>query len=262
MNNNRIQVAASCILGLPYKKPVVYLHGGASNKTSGRCFEMLSVYGHDVWLCDSPGHGHSGHYTQKDCSIEQLAIMNFEFFKALGIRSPILAGHSLGGMISLQYALLYPNDVSGLILLGTYDASPNQGNKKISTEQLISLVQKAKKKYVPGVVHDLSQLNPMSEENIIDAGLVSTHPESLEKLINAVLKFDVRKQIQETANFPPTLILAGEEDGVMTPPMAAELQARIKGSQLEITDGAHNFLVQNPDGVKAALRKYYKYLFE
>ena len=36
---------------------------------------------------------------------------------ALGIEDPILVGHSWGGAIALAYALLYPDDVSALVLL-------------------------------------------------------------------------------------------------------------------------------------------------
>lgn len=257
-----IDTAMSLHPGSMYKEPVMYLHGGASTSSSGKVLvEFCMKKRHTILTPDLPGNGYSGPLINGKYNVEYLAEIYFEILQQKGISSAVLAGHSLGGMISLQYALLYPNNVSGLILLGTYDASPTKGNKNISREQLLSLVQKAEEKYKPGVVHDLSELDPMSEERIIEAGLESTHPESLERLIHAVLNFDVREQIRESHNIPPTLIFAGSEDRIMTVKMARRMQRRIKCSKLEIATGEHNFLLQNPEAVKKALEKHYDYLF-
>jgi len=71
-----------------------------------------------VLLIDRPGHGWSdpldveGGETPESQAIAINQALNF-----LGVDKPILVGHDVGGTVALAYALSYPEDVGGLVLI-------------------------------------------------------------------------------------------------------------------------------------------------
>jgi pimeloyl-ACP methyl ester carboxylesterase len=101
-------------------RPVIVLvHGVAANlhdqefavgdRLSGR---------YRVMLVDRPGHGWSTPGAGADgASPRGEAALLHEGLQRLGVTSFVLVGHSWGGTLAAAYALDYPQDVSGLILL-------------------------------------------------------------------------------------------------------------------------------------------------
>lgn len=94
--------------------PVLLLHGlfGAGDNL-GRLAKHLA--GHfEVHLLDNRNHGASFH--SKDMTYELMAqdVMNYIEHHQLGFVS--LFGHSMGGKISMQTALLWPNQIKRLIV--------------------------------------------------------------------------------------------------------------------------------------------------
>jgi 3-oxoadipate enol-lactonase len=67
---------------------------------------------------DQRGHGESGAppgpYTREDLAADVLGLLD-----ARGLERSILVGHSMGGIVSMTTALLYPERIAGLVLLGT-----------------------------------------------------------------------------------------------------------------------------------------------
>jgi pimeloyl-ACP methyl ester carboxylesterase len=99
-------------------RPVVLIHGNP-----GSCHDWTRLYAamagrFCVFAFDRPGHGHSdrpqnnGHVTAE----VQAGLLNSALHK-LGVERPILVGHSWGGALALIYALSYPEELSGLVLL-------------------------------------------------------------------------------------------------------------------------------------------------
>ncbi|HRO08467.1 MAG TPA: alpha/beta hydrolase [Saprospiraceae bacterium] len=98
------------------KQTIIFIHGLASYipawkkniedlKTSYRCIAI-----------DLPGYGRSskGNY---DVSMDFFADAISDFCQKLNIQKVILAGHSMGGQISIATALKYPDLVDKLILI-------------------------------------------------------------------------------------------------------------------------------------------------
>lgn len=67
---------------------------------------------------DQRGHGDSGAptgpYTREDLAADVIGTLD-----ARGIERAILVGHSMGGIVSMATALLHPDRIAGLVLLGT-----------------------------------------------------------------------------------------------------------------------------------------------
>lgn len=98
--------------------PLVLLHGA---NTSARDFAASIAPGlavdHHVVAIDRPGYGYSDRSTGAAMPAEQARAMH-EVIKALGMQRPTIVGHSFGGAVALAYALAYPSEVSGVVLLG------------------------------------------------------------------------------------------------------------------------------------------------
>ena len=67
---------------------------------------------------DQRGHGESG-APPGPCTRADLAADVVGLLDTLTIERAVLVGHSMGGIVSLATALLYPDRVAGLVLLGT-----------------------------------------------------------------------------------------------------------------------------------------------
>ena len=91
-----------------------------------------------VTRLDQRGHGQSGAppgpYTRADLASDVAAVLDAE-----GIDQTILVGHSMGGIVAMETALLYPDRIAGLVLIGTtsecrekiadwYERSPSPEN--------------------------------------------------------------------------------------------------------------------------------------
>lgn len=104
-------------------KPVVMVHGlAASLHDWDDLFPELSANGYAGYALDLTGHGESEkpldhtHYTFQNLYHDFSAWLD-----SLGLPEPFpLIGHSLGGGLSLQYALMNPQKVSGLVLVNPF----------------------------------------------------------------------------------------------------------------------------------------------
>ena len=98
-------------------RPVVLIHGNP-----GSCQDWSRLYlpisnRYRAVAFDRPGHGHSERPNHRPITVEVQAEMLHAALRQLGIERPIIVGHSWGGSLALVYALEFPAEVSGLVLL-------------------------------------------------------------------------------------------------------------------------------------------------
>ena len=168
-----------------------------------------------------------------------------------GYKDIILGGHSLGGGIAQLYALTYPRDLKGLMLIGTG----------------------ARLRVLPDTLSTLRNLigNESAWREFIEAAPQPTDPilrsirEMRHKIGPAVMlsdllccdKFDIMGRVHEIKL--PTLIVVGTQD-VSTPVKYSQyLQNKIDGSKLVIIQGAtHNIMIDKPDELNRAISEFLK----
>lgn len=97
--------------------PLVLLHGLADDKSSfvGAAAKLTGRF--RVILPDLPGHGDNARDGGRDYSILGQVRNLQAFFGAMGLTRFHLGGNSMGGHISLAYAIHHPDRVEKLILL-------------------------------------------------------------------------------------------------------------------------------------------------
>jgi pimeloyl-ACP methyl ester carboxylesterase len=106
-------------LGAADAPPVVLLHGAGVNLEDMRLAlgERLAA-SYRVILIDRPGHGWSDRPGgSADAAPARQAELIHQALMRIGVTRAILVGHSWSGALATAYALAYPQNVSGLVLL-------------------------------------------------------------------------------------------------------------------------------------------------
>lgn len=80
----------------------------------------LAAEGYRTVAFDRPGFGHSTRPRDRDWTPWAQAAVLRAACARLGLRRPILAGHSLGALVALALALDHPDAVGGLVLVSGY----------------------------------------------------------------------------------------------------------------------------------------------
>ena len=157
------------------------------------------------------------------------------FIKARRYKDVVICGHSMGGAIAQLYALKYPDELKGLILMGT-GARLKVGQERLEKAQDISdpasMWVDSQKEYFKGVEPDLYQLLVQRAAQIgPDVGL------------NDLLccdRFDVMSEVSKI-NLP-TEIIAGSIDELTPVKFADYLATNISNSQEHVIQGGDHFL--------------------
>ena len=96
--------------------PVVFLHGLAGDATHWVHVAPRFTATHRVLCMDLPGHGES-EAPHGPLSVRLYAEQVHALLERLGIERTAIVGHSLGGMVAAELALLVPGRVSQLVLV-------------------------------------------------------------------------------------------------------------------------------------------------
>ncbi len=154
----------------------------------------------------------------------------------------ILAGQSMGGAVALSYALAYPADVGGLVLMGTgARLRVNPGFLKTLSDN----VEKPPSWYREIILPMYGGVDAAVRDMILERTClfpVRTH-------LNDFLccdRFDIMERIPEIAL--PVLLVCGGRD-IMTPVKYSQYLAdRIPGSRMVILpDAGHMIFLEKPD---------------
>jgi len=223
---------------------LVFVHGaGESHKVwtyqTNRFTDALAI--------DLPGHPDG----EGENTIEGYAAFVDEFLTQRDLSSVILAGHSMGGAITLRLALKAPSYLKGIVLVAT--------GAKLRVTSLILEGVKADfvnaTKLIMNYAFSPEAPNWLKEESLRE--LQQIRPEVVLGDFEACNKFDTMNDIQRIKI--PGLIVCGSED-MLTPVKYSEyLGKNILGSRLVVIQGAgHMVMIEKPDQVNTAIEEFLK----
>ena len=132
---------------------IVLLHGFLESREVWKNFARRLSKEFQVIIIDLPGFGDSdtlGHTH----SMDDMASAVHKVLKTLNINSSIMAGHSMGGYVTLAYAEKYPRTLKGFILFHSQAAADSK-EARSNRDRTISLVEKDHYGFIKNFIPDL-----------------------------------------------------------------------------------------------------------
>lgn len=202
----------------------------------------------------------SGAYTTKMLAEDASALLD-----ALQIQTANIVGISMGGMISQQLALNFPQKVKKLVLGCTYAVPEKEmddlivssiktlfGNGNLTVEQIAASKNVDMKLILPymmsltlspSFIEKNKALIDMMVEEVLREGL---SVEGFFGQLQAVRAHDTLSELHKIKS--PALVITGDEDRLIPPRCSDEIASRIQGAKLvKIKGGSHGFNFEQPD---------------
>jgi pimeloyl-ACP methyl ester carboxylesterase len=112
-------------------RPVLLLHGNPGFVQDWSAVVPLLAAHYRVFAFDRPGHGASSRSSARHVTPDVQARLIHAALHRLNVECPIVVGFSWGGGLSLIYALQYPGQTCGLVLI-TPRAFPDEGSRSLA----------------------------------------------------------------------------------------------------------------------------------
>jgi len=207
-------------------EPLILLHGLSASVAWWHWNLPAVAANYRVYAIDlfSPSPRALSHFALEETADRLAAWMDVH-----AIRSANLVGHSMGGYIAASLAAEHPELVAKLVLVNAATFFPQEG-PKLDPARLI--------RWLPTFPPLLA---PILLRDAIRAG-----PVALWEASRDLLGSDLRPKLELIA--APTLVVWGDQDGLLPVELAHELHDRVPHSQLRIIEGVgHNPMWEAPE---------------
>jgi pimeloyl-ACP methyl ester carboxylesterase len=218
-------------------RPIVFVHGWAATKRfwEGQTRRLSSNF--RIIALDLRGHGESYKDADLDYSAGRMIKDILELMNTLGIRKPLLVGHSLGGVLAAHCAIEI--GASGLVITGV--SQKNQA-------PLLRLRILMKMRWLAEKVVTPRMFAPGTDEKLLDfvrnesakspAGVLV---EVMKQTTGSVLpSFQEHREI-------PLLVIAGEFDSIVPIVSQKKMSEELGGAFKMIEGAGHNLMLEKPD---------------
>jgi len=248
--------------------PVVLVHGlGSSLHEWDPVIPALVEAGYRAYACDLPGHGESpkpgdpGQY-QIQAVVDRLV----SWIDGLSLEEPfILAGHSLGGYLSLKFALQVPSRLRGLLLIDPL-YSPEQIPGLV---RLLPRLLEAGEKVIQTVPDDLLlalmklHITPSSRLPVTvreqEAADIKRASPWIMRMLESV--YTLQPELEQVEL--PVLVIWGDQDRSLSPKSFPPLIAGLPKAQGRRMAGCgHHPHLERPEEVNAAIKTFLAELFK
>jgi pimeloyl-ACP methyl ester carboxylesterase len=256
-------------------RPVVMIHGtdGVLQDFTYTILDSVATFALAIAF-DRPGHGYSGRPDDDPLTLQLNARLIHDAVGELGLSDPIVVGHSYGTAVALKYALDYPHDLSGLVLLSpaVYADGLPVGKKGASFLMGIPnwpiigpllkhcLIAPLFGYFVPHGLKSSFAPNPESKEYSAVMAALMPRPGEFGAFAdeNSLYAHGLNEQSPLYSDIKtPTVIIAGDSDQIAVPSEeAVRLANAMPHAQLiMLHDVGHMVHYARPDVVTEAIRR-------
>jgi pimeloyl-ACP methyl ester carboxylesterase len=222
---------------------LIFLHG------SGGCKEAWHHqvgFFDDADAVDLPGHPEGEPCTSIDEYVEWLRA----YIQERNYENVVLVGHSLGGAIAFLYALEYPDDLEGIVSVGS------GARLRVHTVYLEEL-EKAignPARFVKFQDIGWELVDPELAQVVKRRG-IENGPGVMLNDLRACNEFDIMNRLGEIG--VPTLALCGSDD-IMTPPKYSHhlVEKLPEARAVVIPGGTHMVFAEKPEEVNSAIAEF------
>ncbi len=232
--------------------PILILHGwNLSAAKFDPLVSELNIRGYKVYCPDLPGFGKSK-IPDKPHTLSDYIQFVINFLKKNKLNKIIIIGHSFGGRIGIKFASEYSQHIEHLILTGAPGINP------VPKGKILLFLYLAKIGKIIMSLPILSNLTAVMRKILYKAAGASDFYHTNEKMretFKNVIKEDLTSYMKKIKS--KTLLLWGENDGIVPLSIARKMQDMIHNSRLEILPNTrHGAPWTNPELFANMVEKY------
>jgi pimeloyl-ACP methyl ester carboxylesterase len=134
--------------------PVILIHGYMETSEIWESFGERLSDEFRVIAIDLPGHGRSESFSDTH-TMELMSGVVKELLDSAGIRKTVLAGHSLGGYVTLAFLERYPEYLSGYCLFHSHPMSDTEQAKEKRKSEIAAVLEGKKDQIYPGNIEKM-----------------------------------------------------------------------------------------------------------
>lgn len=230
---------------------VVLIHGWSSFKEIWWS-TMLALAPHmRAFAPDMPGHGDTP--LQGSVQMRQVAARVVRFCAARRLDKIVLVGHSMGGNVALELALAHPELLERLVLV---DPAAQPGDMPAYTRSYLdplsgwatlrASIALARPLDILGQRVPHAHGGGLVRPAIRRAGYLARHdPDALRALLDSLFANPIGPRMAGLRL--PTLVISGEFDPLVPPPLSQQVARAIPGARYAVVRGAaHNPMDERP----------------
>ncbi len=238
---------------------LIFVHGSGG---TGVVWKHQTEFFRDADAPNLPGHLSEG---EPRTSVKDYAAWLHDYVTANGYATPVIAGHSLGGAIALQYALDYPDEIGGLVSVGSGARLRVAPHVLAAIEKGIEAPQPWLREFVAtqllaveDVVFDVTARRAGLDRSLREQILSDMAQVGASVQLNDFLcceRFDVMQKVHEIQT--PTLALCGSADVFTPPKYAAYLVEHMPNATMVVIEGGtHHFFAEKPEQTNRAISHF------
>jgi len=246
---------------------IVLLHGGGQSAHTWDACCLLLARRYRCCALDQRGHGDSDWSADGDYGFDDHARDVAAFIDALGLRSPLLMGMSMGGINAIAYATRHAATLRGLVVV---DVGPDVRFEAV--ERLMRGLDAYRFFASPEeAASRLSALGARRPRGLLEATLA--HNLRRDDAERWTWKYDPRTLVERTAEeilaprqalWPrlaaitcPALVVRGAESDIFAPADAERFtRALPRGSSVTVPAARHSVQTDNPKGLVAVVEAF------
>jgi pimeloyl-ACP methyl ester carboxylesterase len=262
-------------------RAAVFIHSSAM-RTDVWHYQIPGIGSHRLVFYDLRGHGLSHPKGAAPFTIRQLAEDLLEVIDATGIREVVLVGHSIGGMIALEFCEERPelldSLVKGLVLanttyrpavesLGLGGAAISRmerftrrpldvlGNHAVPIDRLRNVLPPSDLFFLAVSVATFGPSASARQIDLIYDMMSETGTDVLFDLMKAYRHFDVRDCLDRLT--VPALVIGGTHDRLTLPSASVYLAEHMPQAQLQLLEGCgHMSMLERHEEFNAMLKSF------
>jgi pimeloyl-ACP methyl ester carboxylesterase len=250
-------------------RPVVLLHGNGALVQEMVLSELVkrAARKYRVYVFDRPGYGYSTRPRGRGWTPEAQASLFRKAFAELGIKRPVVLGHSWGAMVAIALALDHPEAVKSLVLASGYFYPTARADVALLSPPAIPLAGQLMRYTVSPLVVRLAWPifmrkifgpNPMPEAFKEFPKWLALRPETIRAAaVETAMLIPAARRLSKRYSelVVPAVIIAGSADRIVTTVRQSErLHQTLADSSLVIVPAVGHMVHHiAPDAVMAAL---------
>jgi pimeloyl-ACP methyl ester carboxylesterase len=257
-------------------QPILIIHGLNASRLQWYYQRMLLRQEYRLIFIDLPGHGRSA--KPESLSIPVLASDLDAVLWQLGVKNPVLYGHSIGGMVLMDYCTKgYSRQIKGIVIHNS--AFTNPFKTCIFPSVMLALQEPVVVPFLKFVIRHprpfgiLSRINYLNGLSLIFyrfllfSGAQTSNqlrflcklaalcpPEVTAEGILRTLEFNIGNTLHKIS--VPCLVIGGTNDRIVRPEAARYIRKHIADARLKTINGGHLNLVEHADDVNVILRNF------